>query len=169
MTDTERDPGFHDIQRDFDSLRNRHLNRMLKGLKTYYNNDYFVLSMDKVKKDIKSYKDQVDKRVKKCWLTLRSPAFNRLLKSRGFVAEGTSKARGLETTVNWNLELATILKPGFQSWYMCHSANMRQLRAALPVQINQLYVNAVKMINRSQANLIVVEKAKLKLRPYQLR
>jgi hypothetical protein len=113
-------------------------------------------SISKIKRDAKAYKDDVQRRIQKHWLILRSPALARLLKSKGTVPQGTSKAKGLENAGNWNAELASIVRPDFQNWYVSHSENTKLLKDALPLQLDRLYQEMVFMMNKSQANLITV-------------
>jgi hypothetical protein len=75
----------------------------------------------------------------------------------------------LENSVNWNAELASIVRPGFHNWYASHSENMKLLKDALPLQLDSLYHDTVALMNKSQANLTTVEKAKLKWSPYRHR
>jgi hypothetical protein len=166
VTQSDRDAGFRTIADDFDDLRSRFIRDTVALTKWHYLK-YLKLSMNMVKRDVKPYKEAVKTRIQKHWLLLRSPAFTRLLKARGTVPQGTSKARGLEKTVNWNAELAAILRPGFQNWFIMDSEHLKLLKDALPMQLDRLYHETVSLMNRSQANLITVEKAKLKWRPFR--
>ncbi|KAH7067835.1 hypothetical protein FB567DRAFT_585403 [Paraphoma chrysanthemicola] len=168
VSQSDRDAGFLTIADDFDDLRSRFLRDMVKSIKWFYIG-YSKNSVSKIRKDVKSYKEAVKNKVQNKWLQLKSPAFTRILKGRGTVLQGTSKAKGLENTVNWNAELATIFRPGFQNWYETHSEHLKLLRAALPLQLDRLYLNTVSLMNNSRANLITVEKAKIKWRPLRLR
>ncbi|KAL5117630.1 hypothetical protein ACEQ8H_004523 [Pleosporales sp. CAS-2024a] len=167
VTQSDRDAGFTTIANDFDALRVRIVGDLEKQLK-WHCLDFSCHSLAKVKKDVKAYKVVMETMIQKRWLTLRSPAFTRLLKCRGTVLKGVSKAKGLENTVNWNAELASILQPGFQNWYATHSKNMQDLRQALPPAIDRLYRETLDMMSRSAANLITVEKAKMKWSPLNL-
>jgi hypothetical protein len=167
VTQSDRDAGFRTIADEFDKLRVRVLGDLEKQLK-WHCLGYSQNSLSKMKKDAGAYKEMVKSRIEKKWLTLRSPAFTRLLKCRGTVLQGVSKAKGLENTVNWNAELASILRPGFQKWYAAHSKHLQDLRHALPPCIDRLYWETLNMMNNSAANLITVEKAKLKWSPLQL-
>jgi hypothetical protein len=168
VTQSDRDAGFRTIADDFDNLRSRFLRDMVAQLKWCYQN-YVHISIKRVKRDASVYQSTLEKRIKSRWLTLRSPAFTRIVKSRGTVPQGTSKAKGLENAVNWNLDLAKIMKPGFQNWHSSHTENLKLLKDALPLQLDRLYQETVALMNRSQANLITVEKAKLKWVSYRLR
>ncbi|KAF2819433.1 hypothetical protein CC86DRAFT_432039 [Ophiobolus disseminans] len=168
VSHSDRDAGFRTIADDFDDLRSRFIREMILSLKNAYQS-YLKISVNKIKRDTNAYKEAVKTRIQKHWLPLRSPAFTRLLKSRGTVPQGTSKARGLENTVNWNAELASIVRPGFQKWYASHTENMKLLKDALPLQLDRLYHETALLMNKSQANLITVEKSKLKWSPYRHR
>lgn len=166
VTQSDRDAGFRTIADEFDSLYNKFLGDMLKQVH-WVRECYSKASVDKMKKDTAAYKKALKERIEKRWLTLRSPAFTRILKSRGTVPEGTSKAKGLEKTVNWNLEIANIMRPGFQKWHAMHTERLQNLKAAIPLQLDRLYLGTSALMNNSAANLITVEKAKIKWKPYR--
>jgi hypothetical protein len=168
VTQSDRDAGFKTIADEFDDLRGRWLGDLAKMLHwtcATYSKD----SVAKLEKDSNAYKEALRKHIQKRWLELKAAAFNRITKSRGHVPQGTSKAKGLESTVNWNMELAVILKPGFQKWYAVHSVQLKKLRAALPLNMDVFFHKTIALMNDSAANLITVEKAKLKFKLIQHR
>lgn len=164
VTQSDRDVGFRTIANELDDLRARLLGDLVKTMK-YSCATYAKGSIGKIEQDRNAYKEAVSMRIEKRWLSLKSAAFTRILKSRGTVPQGTSKAKGLENTVNWNLELASILKPGFQKWYASHSAALAKLKAALPPALDTIYHKMVALMNDSAANLMTVEKSKMKFLP----
>ncbi|KAI4647068.1 uncharacterized protein J4E78_009040 [Alternaria triticimaculans] len=168
VTQSDRDAGFVTIADEFDDLRRRFLGDLAKMLH-WHCLGYSKSSISKIEKDINVYKGALDKRILKKWLDLKNAAWNRILKNRGYVPQGTSKAKGLENTVNWNLELATLLRPGFYKWYAVHSEHLKKLRAALPLTMDDLFNKTMALMKDSAANLITVEKAKLKFLPMQHR
>jgi hypothetical protein len=168
VTQSDRDAGFQTIADEFDDLRGRFLGDLAKTLHWHCAN-YSMRSVARLEKDSNAYKEALGKRLQKKWLELRAAAFNRIVKSRGHVPQGTSKAKGLENTVNWNMELANLLKPGFQKWYAVHSEDMKRLRSALPLRMDMLVHQTIALMNGSAANLITVEKAKLKFAPMRQR
>ena len=168
VTQSDRDAGFKTIADEFDELRGRFLGALAEALHKHCG-EYSTVSVARIEKDSNAYKEGLRKRIQKNWLELKASAFNRIIKSRGHVPQGTSRAKGLEKTVNWNMELATLLKPGFQRWYALHAGHLRQLRAALPLNMDKLFHQAIALMNSSAANLITVEKAKLKFGPMQHR
>ncbi|KAG9189641.1 hypothetical protein G6011_06509 [Alternaria panax] len=166
VTQSDRDAGFKTIADEIDDLSGRWLGDLAKMLH-WTCATYSKVSVEKLEKDNNAYKEALRKRVQKRWLELKPAAFNRIVKSRGNVPKGTSKAKGLEDTVNWNVELAAILKSGFQKWYAVHSEQLRKLRDALPLNMDVLFHKTVALMNNSAANLITVEKAKAKFAPMQ--
>lgn len=168
VTESDRDAGFKTIADGFNAFRIPFLNAMVKQIQQTLPT-YSKVSVGKIRKDSNAYKKDVDNQIKNGWLTLKSAAFTRILKSRGTVPQGTSKARGLERTVNWNAELAHVLRPGFQKWYATHSELLKLFKAALPMQLHRLHHETVKIINESAANLITVEKARNKWAPHRQR
>ncbi|KAH7374324.1 hypothetical protein BKA66DRAFT_534116 [Pyrenochaeta sp. MPI-SDFR-AT-0127] len=168
VTQSDRDAGFPTIADEFDKLRSKFLTNMVELLKSNYLG-YVKSSIKKIRKDESKYKELLETKIINRWLTLRSPAFTRILKSRGTVPQGTSKAKGLENTVNWNVDLVSLLKPGFQNWYATHANHLNNLKLALPFALDQLYHETLAIMNVSAANLITVEKAKLKFEPLRHR
>ncbi|KAL1796404.1 hypothetical protein ACET3X_004944 [Alternaria dauci] len=168
VTQSDRDAGFKTIADDFDDLRGRWVGDLVKMLHGTYAT-YSKSSVAKLEKDNNAYKEALSKYIHRNWMDLKPTAFNRLVKSRGNVSKGTSKAKGLENTVNWNAELAEILKPGFQKWYAAHSEQLRKLRAALPLNMDVFFKKTISLMNNSAANLITVEKAKRKFLPIRQR
>ncbi|KAH9866645.1 hypothetical protein J1614_008337 [Plenodomus biglobosus] len=166
ITQSDRDAGFQTIAEEFDNLRGQFMPAMVKQAHNALAS-YSKTSIGKINKDSAAYKESLNVRMNKKWLPLKHAAFTRIIKSRGMVPLGTSKAKGLENTVNWNAELASILKPGFIKWHATHTAQLRTLGAALPLQLQRLYVLTLSLINNSAANLITVEKAKKKWEPYK--
>lgn len=135
VTQSDRDVGFCTIANELDDLWGRLLGDLEKQIK-YACACYVVLSIGKTEQDSKAYKEKLKTRIKNRWLNLKSAAFTGILESRGTVPQGTSKAKGLEETLNWNLELASILRPGFQKWYATYSAALIKLQAALPLTLD---------------------------------
>lgn len=168
VTQSDRDAGFRTIADDFDNLRTRFLHDMFELIKWHYL-VYSKKSISKIKKDASAYKTQVENKLVKNWLLLKSPAFTRLVRNRGTVLRGVSRAKGLENGVNWNAELASILEPGFLKWHALHTEQLHNLKCALPMGMVRLYEDTVKLMNESAANLVTVEKAKNKWKPYSHR
>ncbi|KAI8942139.1 hypothetical protein NX059_000229 [Plenodomus lindquistii] len=168
ITQSDRDAGFPTIADAFDDLRGRFIKTMVRQLHEQLAS-YSKSSVGKIMKDSRAYKELLRGLMTKRWLSLKSAAFTRILKGRGMVQQGTSKAKGLENTVNWNAEIALILKPGFVKWHAAHTEHLRVLKIALPLQLDRLYVDTLGLISHSAANLITVEKAKKKWGPYRHR
>ncbi|KAF1831454.1 hypothetical protein BDW02DRAFT_606538 [Decorospora gaudefroyi] len=168
VTQSDRDAGFRTIADALDDLRGRYLGDLMKALNRIYAVESKT-SIDKIEKDSNAYKEASRARIRNRWPTLKHAAFTRLLKSRGTVPVGTSKAKGLKKNVNWDLELAIIMKPGFLKWYATQTAFLKKLKEALLPWLDTLYHDRVALMNESAANLITVEKAKLKLAPLQHR
>ncbi|KAH8724226.1 hypothetical protein GQ44DRAFT_760353 [Phaeosphaeriaceae sp. PMI808] len=158
---SDRDAGFLTIADEFDYIHRGFISTLVRAINSTYRG-YVEISMRKITKDNSQYKAAIKNLIENRWLTLQHFAFTRLLKARGKVPKGVSKARGLENSVNWNMDIASILRPGFENWYCTHSAKFKLLAAALPREIDRLYHEIISMMSRSSANLITVEKSKLK-------
>ncbi len=168
VTQSDRDIGFGTIADDFDELRAKFLDSLLKELKWYYLG-YSKKSIKRVKTDSDKFKDLVRILVQKQWLGHTCGAFTRILKGRGTVPRGSSKAKGLEDTLNWNAHLARIMKPGFSNWHSIHTKDLKLLQPAVMKIITQLYDDTLNMMNQSAANLITIEKAKKRWKSFRNR
>lgn len=167
VVQSDRDSGFKTIADDFDSLCARLFPELLESAHRNYTR-FSQTVMRKVRADTTSYKNSVKAKVQKQWSNMTWFALSKIFKGRGTVIKGTSKAKGLENTINWNEELASITKPGFQLWFERHQEYLELMKEALPLQMEKFFRKVVASINQSQANLITVEKAKLKWKSHQL-
>lgn len=161
VSQSDRDAGFQTIANNCDSMHEFCLHALSEQLKQNLLKASKV-AMTKVKRDVSSYKLCIDERVRKQWVVLSASAFNRILKSKGNVPQGTSKAKGLEKDVHWNADLAGFLKPLFIKWHAMHTSQLKYLRDALPLCMDRLFFTTIALMNDTAANLVTVEKAKLK-------
>jgi hypothetical protein len=114
-------------------------------------------------------KDQVTELFLEEWNELKAAAFNRILKNRGTVPQGASKARGLENGANWNKDLANILAPSFHKWASTYAEHMTPMKPAFAYAFDQLHQKVLRMMCSCAANLPTVEKAKKKWTPFHLK
>jgi hypothetical protein len=168
VTQADCDAGFETIADEFDDLRARFLGGLVKQIKWHYVG-CLKESIGKIKKDINAYKETVNKRIRKNWLSYKCATFTRILKGRGTVPRNASKAKGLEQGVNWNAELALIMKPGFQRWHATHTEYLKRLKAALPPTLDWLSSLTITEMEQSSASMFTVERAKMKWRPMRVR
>lgn len=161
VSEEDRDVGFVTIADDFDHLRRRYIGDLITQIKSHHQR-YTNISIGKIKRDVKIFRESVNKLILNGWLTYAGPTFTRILKGRGTVPKGASKARGLERGVNWNQELASIMKPGFQNWHAIYAENLQLLKDALSPAMERLFNLTVDMMGSSAANLFTVERAKTK-------
>ncbi|KAF2126021.1 hypothetical protein P153DRAFT_408019 [Dothidotthia symphoricarpi CBS 119687] len=164
VSDTDRDGGFRTIADEFDSIRRGFMTRLLAQAKSsfQYQSD---LSLGRIEKDIPTFKEQVEEKVTEDWFRHKGAAFTRILKCRGEVLKGASKAKGLDEGCNWNKELAKVLSPGFTKWSKTHSLGMKKMASSLRKALDQLHDKTNVMMNDSSANLVTVDKAKRKWNP----
>ncbi|KAF2650093.1 hypothetical protein K491DRAFT_761961 [Lophiostoma macrostomum CBS 122681] len=145
---SDRDIGFRNLADDFDRIRTSFIPKFLLQGKTHFGK-LSRSSMSKMRSDTKSYKDQMDDVVLGSWLQLKGPTFNKILKGRGSVLPGTSRAKGLEFGCDWNNELATVLTPGFKRWYNAQFEKMRAMEDALTYAFNIFCRDVYHMMNAS--------------------
>jgi hypothetical protein len=168
-THSDRDAGFRTLADDFDSCVRR---GAILNLSAQARNNFSVRSKDSIhrlSKDTVAYKSQVEVIVKGRWLRLGPASLGRALKMRGTVPKGTSKAAGLDAGCNWNLELANLLAPGFREWAEEHSKCMEIVKDGLAGAIIGIHNRAMANLGKSTANLLIVDKARNRWRPYKNR
>ncbi|KAE8863540.1 hypothetical protein PTNB73_06747 [Pyrenophora teres f. teres] len=161
VTDSDRDGGFRTIADDFDLLRKAFMTRLLTQVGLAFR-DASDNSIAKISNDIPTFKEQLEEKLIADWLTLKAGAFNRIVKCRGVVPKGASKAKGLEEGAHWTRELAEILSPGFNKWFNSYKARMQILTPALRHGLDQLHGKTVICMDSSSANMVTIEKAKKK-------
>jgi hypothetical protein len=164
VAERERDGGFRTIADDFDAHRRAFITRLLSQAKSAFqkcSDD----SMEKIEKDIPNFKEQLEEKMTEEWFILKAAAFTRIVKCRGVVPKGASRAKGLENGRHWNKELAELLAPGFNKWYNTHTGYMATMKPALSTSLHHLHLKITKMINDSNANMVTIEKAKKRWAP----
>lgn len=164
VSQSDRDEGFQTIAKECDSMHEFSLCALSEQFK------HSLLSaskfaMAKTKKDVPGYKLQIDEKVRKQWVAFPAAAFNRILKSKGDVPQGSSKAKGLDKTVNWNADLAGYLRALFAKWNGSYTVQFGLLKGALSLCMDRLYFATVTQMDNTAANLVTVEKAKIKWKP----
>jgi hypothetical protein len=166
-THSDRDAGFRTLADEFDSCIRRDSIRHLSMQARKALSDRSKNSIRRLSKDAIAYKAQVEVIIKGTWLCLRHASLGRALKMRGTVPKGTSKAAGLDAGCNWNLELATLLAPGFRGWAEEHSKSMVVVKDGLCQAIIGIHDRAMANLGKSAANLLIVDKARNRWRPYR--
>lgn len=161
VTDNDRDGGFRTIADDFDSFRKNFTTRLLTQAKSAFR-DASNNSIARINSDIPVFKEQLEENLTTDWLTLRAGAFNRIVKCRGVVPKGASKAKGLEEGCHWTRELAEMLAPGFNKWFNAHTSRMKIVALALHQGLDQLHHKTIISMDGSSANMVTIEKAKRK-------
>lgn len=164
VTQSDRDAGFLTIAEDFDRFSDAEVKDMLSATQEF-SRSFSKEGMSKLKGDALLCKRQLEIKLKKNWFVFKGPTFNKILKSKGIVDRGSSKARGLENGCNWDKELAELLVPGFRKWYSHYCDEVTNLRAALRIHIDHVYNEAVVAMEKSLANIMVIDQVKRKWKP----
>jgi hypothetical protein len=162
---SERDIGFRTLADAFDKIHPPFISQVLNYTKQHFFKNIVKISMQAMRADSPRYKEQVNDLVTKHWMELKAQTMNRILKSKGVVPPGTSRAKGLEYGCDWNLQLAKILSPGFKAWCAAQARTMRDIESIL---VNCFYVfhnNVMATIDQSAAGVSATEKAKSKYKP----
>src|SRR5690242_3541150 len=104
-TQSDRDSGFRTLADEFDEkIRKLQLNDLLKQAKWSFACITFQ-SLGKVKDDVGAYKAQTKKIIKQDWFFFKGQTWNRVLKARGTIPKGASRAQGLQEGCSWNRDL----------------------------------------------------------------
>lgn len=164
VTETERNGGFFTISDDFNKIRRPYMTTTLSKVKASFQGASDA-SIAGIVSDLLGCKEQILNLVQGDWFDLRAAAFNRILKNRGTVPKGLSKAKGLEEGADWNKELATLLAPVFHKWAKMYKENTRNMWPSLAFSLNAFHLKIIRVINNSAANVPTVEKAKSKWEP----
>lgn len=118
--------------------------------------------------EVTGYKEAI-KEIMDDWSNLKFGAFNKIVKSRGLVPKGLSKAQGLEGGADWNRELANVLSPGFGKWSEEQPDHRRRILGTLAKNFNLFHSKIDRTITNAAANVPTVEKAKQKWEPLRRR
>ncbi|KAJ4986398.1 hypothetical protein SVAN01_08090 [Stagonosporopsis vannaccii] len=168
VNDSERSGDFETIASGFDEVCKSFMARLLTQAKSSFQSSSDK-SISRVQADVPALKDHVTELFMEDWNELKSAAFNRILKCRGTVPKGVSKARGLENGANWNKDIAAILNPSFLKWANTYAEHMKPMEPALAYAFDQLHKKINKMMHTSTANLPTIERSKKKWNPFRLR
>jgi len=168
VTESDRDADFRTIADDFDRLRTSFMGHLLVQTRSSFRS-FSKTSINVIRAHTRAARQQVDHKIRKKWFLIKGQAFTKVLKARGNVPPGTSRAKELEQGCQWNMDLAQTMAPAFQKWYESHIEAMRVLREALVPALDQLYQRTLKLFHDSTANLVIVDRAKVKWEPMRYR
>ena len=164
VTESDRNGGFISISDDFNGVRKPYMTKTLSSAKAKFQAASDA-SIAMITPDLPILKETVQDLVQEDWFDLKAAAFNRILKNRGTVPKGVSKARGLEEGANWNKDLANLFAPAFHKWSKAHKEHVRHMLPSLAYAFNAFYFKIIRVMNNSAANVPTVEKAKFKWEP----
>lgn len=165
VNQTDRDGGFIPLADALERTAQKFITRLLCQLKAVCNK-ISERSIAKIGSELATFKDRVETKLDEDWLMLRFYAFNRALKGRGIVPKGATQAKDFENGRNWNQELTDIIAPGINKWYNTHREHMEPMEASLRFAVAQLHSQIRKTIENSTANLVIIDKAKIKWSNY---
>ncbi|KZM22265.1 hypothetical protein ST47_g6610 [Ascochyta rabiei] len=165
VTVSERDGGFLTIAEAFDTTRKAFMARLLSQVKSSFQSSSDN-SIAKIQVYVPAFKEQIIELVLEDWNELKSAAFNRILKCRGTVPKGVSKARGLENGADWNMDLANILAPAFHKWSKTYADCLKPMKPSMAYAFDKHHKEINRVMTVSPANLPTVEKAKKKWAPF---
>jgi hypothetical protein len=168
VTETDRNGGFICISEDFNKVRKIFMAKQSSGAKAKFQNASNA-GIAKIVPELTMYKENIQDLITDDWSSLRAPAFTRIVKNRGLVPKGLSKARGLEGGADWNRDLANITAPAFDKWSKEHQEQMRHMLATLAYNFNSFHSKINRVITEAAANVPTVEKAKQKWEPLKRR
>jgi hypothetical protein len=165
VSSTERDGGFRTLADEFDVVRTAFMTQMLKQAISAFKG-CSQDGLDKMKVDIITFKEQVSELIDLDWTkNYNGKAWETILKRRGTILPGMSQARALRSGLDWNHDLARILRPGFYKWSETHTRCMEIMEQALLRGIDQLYHKVNMMMDGSTVHIVIVDKTKRKWAP----
>jgi hypothetical protein len=167
VTETDRNGGFICISEDFNKVRKPFMAKQSSDAKAQFQSDSSA-RIAKIVPDLAAYKDNIQEIIDE-WSNLKFGAFNRIVKSRGLVPKGLSKAQGLEGGADWNRELANVLANGFYRWSENQQEDTQNTVATLERNFERFYKKINHKITNAAANVPTVEKARLKWEPLKRR
>jgi hypothetical protein len=166
--ETKRDGGFRVIAEEFDRVRQVFMTRLLTQAKRSFQT-ISGLSMARMINDIPTFKERIEEFMTEDWFALKSGAWKRILKMRGTIPKGVSKAKGLEECSNWNKDLSAILAPGFHRWSKAYTEQMKAMPDSLRMALDQLHTKTTLMMSNCATNMVTVERAQKKWAPMRLK
>ncbi|KAJ4294178.1 hypothetical protein N0V90_007868 [Kalmusia sp. IMI 367209] len=158
---SDRDADFETITKDLIGMIDGLIKDLLSQAKCLFQK-IFKDTFGKARHDTTVYKRQVDSKFRKELLLLRGQILNIVLKYRGTVHPGASKAKGLEKGYPFNKELSNILDPMFQKWAVAYVDCMKYMKPALLQFTGLIHRAVMQTLDNSSANIMVVERAKRK-------
>lgn len=163
ISDADRDEGFRELAEKIDDIRHAFIDRILTDAKVAFNS-ISKRSLTYMTRDVLAYKHQVDIMIEDEWLAHKGKTFERVMKCHGLVPPGVSSAKTLKNGCNFNEDLANILRPAFFKWHQYHESCMQNMASALEAALQHVHQKFVDLIQGSDANVVVIEKAKRKLK-----
>jgi hypothetical protein len=159
---SDRDAGFRTLADEFDQqVRGLRLNDLLSQAKFSFK--FISLGcITKIRADMTAYKTQIKKTIKQEWFFFKGQTWNRVLKARGMIPKGASKAQGLKDGCNWNEDLAKVMAPGFRRCVEAHIGAMKNMASSLIEAVTLIHQAFVSIMDNSAANLLIVDRAKNK-------
>lgn len=159
VTPLDRDEGFRAIAEACELVNVQFMKEITSQAKsTIQNLSKQCLSL--ARQDSGQYKKTMDRQIRKDWISLKGAAFQSVVKSKGLIPKGRSRAQALAEGCNWNMEIAKVLKPGFEDYHIAHTELMGVWKDLVLKIFDGHYQTVRRTINNSAANLNTIEKSK---------
>lgn len=95
-------------------------------------------------------------------MKLPGPTMNKILKCKGTVPPGTSRAKGLESGCDWNAELVKVFARGFNRWYTAQGPATEKMAEVLIKAFEFFLKKFFEKLDIPTSSIATTEKAKRK-------
>ncbi|KAJ4356454.1 uncharacterized protein N0V89_004487 [Didymosphaeria variabile] len=167
INESDRDADLGSLAQEFDRRMDELIKDHLSQAKQLFQK-ILENTLLKVCADTAVYQKQVDAKLCNEICKFRSPTFNKLMKNRGTLPPKASKAKGLENGCSYNRDFSNIIAPAILKWASTYVDRMQPMRQSLIELAAVMGHTVLSMLNMSSANVMVVERAKKKWKPYRM-
>lgn len=130
VNESDRDEDFKTLAQASDQLADALINDLLTQAKRMFRK-IFQDTFARYRTNTDIYKSPVEDMINVKFPRLRGPTWNKILKFRGTLPRGASKAKGLEDGCSYTKELSEILASAFHNWDAVYTARMRPMEESL--------------------------------------
>ncbi|KAL1606539.1 hypothetical protein SLS60_003944 [Paraconiothyrium brasiliense] len=168
INESDRDADFGSLAQEFDQKMDELIKDHLAQAKQLFQ-QILKDTLVKVCADTSVYQKQVDAKICNEICKFTSPTFKKLMKYRGTLPPKASKAKGLENGCSYNRDFSNIIAPAILKWDSTYADRMQPMRQSLINFTAVMGHTVLSMLNMSSANVMVVESAKRKWKPYRIK
>lgn len=164
-----RSEGFQILAAEIKTKKDAFMVDVASGLKKSFKDASEIIN-DMTAPEMAVYRQNIDTLIEDYWLKSYTYAtFNKIMKQKGYVLKGTSKAPALKEGCNLNQELSLTLDDLLNDWRSRQRRMNETLRETLPKFFNELFDSVMDTIHHSKSDVSAIAMTKRKWAPYQAR